>query len=315
MKPVVSAVIPTFNRPLIVKRAVQSALAQTYKEIEVVVIIDGPHEATRVVLSEIDDPRLRVIELPSNRGAAGARNAGVFEAAGEWIAFLDDDDEWLPQKLELQMEVASSSQCASPIVACYMISRTPKGDFIRPRRLLSPSEPVSEYLLARDTLFYGEGLIQTSGILAKKDLLQKVPFRSEVWRHEDWDWVLRASNLEDVEIKFVPQPLAIWYVDDKRKSISRTSNWRKSITWIRENRNLVTPRAYSAFLMVEVGAQASQEGDWKAFLPLLSEAIRLGKPKPIDFLLYAGLWLIPQETRRSFRRVLLGQRTQSKSTA
>jgi glycosyltransferase involved in cell wall biosynthesis len=304
LKPHVSTVIPTRNRPLIVKRSVESALGQTFKELEVIVIIDGPDEATRLTLSEIDDPRLRVVELPINGGAAAARNAGVNEAKGEWIAFLDDDDEWLPQKLESQIEVATRSQHVFPVVTCCLIARTPKSEFVRPRRFLSPFEPLSEYLLARNTLFYGEGLIQTSTLLTKKNLLQKIPFGNHLQKHQDLDWLLRVSNLEGVGIEFVPDPLAIWYVEEDSKSISSTSNCQTSLAWIRENQNLVTPRAYSAFIMVEIGSQASRQREWREFLPLLWEAIRLGKPKPIDFLLYLGMWLIPQETRRSWRDLL-----------
>ena len=304
MKPIVSTVIPTHNRPLIVERAVKSALAQTLQAIEVIVMIDGSDASTRALLAEIEDPRLKYIELPIRGGAAAARNAGVSAATGEWIAFLDDDDEWLPQKLERQIEVATRSQYEFPIVASRLTARSPKGDYIRPTRFLSLSEPISEYLLARNSLFQGEGLIQTSVLLTKKQLLQQVPFRTDLQRHQDWDWLLRVSNLAGVKIEFVAEPLAIWYVDEKRKTISNTSNWRNSLDWIHENKLLVTPRAYAAFIMVEVAAQASQAGEWQEFLPLLLEAIKLGKPQLIDFLLYLGIWLIPQETRRSFRALL-----------
>lgn len=311
--PLVSIVIPTRNRVLLAKRAVQSVLIQTLKEIEVIVIIDGPDEATVRELSSIDDARLKVIELPVSGGASKARNTGVTQAQGEWIAFLDDDDEWFPQKLERQLEVANLSQYTFPIIGSCLIARTPKGDFVRPKRFLRPSEPLSEYLLVRNSLFPGEGLIQTSVIFTKKELLQKVPFR-DLRRHQDWDWLLRVSTLEGVGIEFVPEPLALWYIEEKRSSVSSTSNWQNSLSWIRENRNLVTPRAYSAFIMVEVGPRAAQGGEWNSFLPLLWESIRLGDPKPIDFLLYLSMWLIPQETRRSLR-ALLGKRTQSKSSA
>ena len=75
MKPIISTVIPTRNRPLLVERAVKSAIAQTFQEIEVIVIIDGSDAATRAVLTEIDDPRLKFIELPIPGGAAAARDA------------------------------------------------------------------------------------------------------------------------------------------------------------------------------------------------------------------------------------------------
>jgi glycosyltransferase involved in cell wall biosynthesis len=283
---------------------VQSALAQTLKEIEVIVIIDGPDEASRVVLAGIENSRLRVIELPVSGGASEARNVGVSNAQGKWIAFLDDDDEWLPKKLELQIEVADCSQYKFPIIACCLIARTPKGEFIWPKKLLTPSEQLSEYLLARNTLFQGEGLIQTSMIFTKKDLLQKVPFKSGLQRHQEWDWLLRVSRLEGVGIEFVPEPLAIWYAEEERKSISGKNNWRYSLAWIQENRHLVTPRAYAAFVMTVVSMLAARERDWKAFWLLLQEAMQFGKPKPIDFLLYTGMWLISQDDRRKLRALL-----------
>ena len=94
----VSAVIPTRGRPELLRRAVRSALAQTLRDIEVVVVIDGPDPVTHGVLQELaqQDSRLRVLALPSSVGGSDARNRGVDAAAGEWIAFLDDDDEWLP---------------------------------------------------------------------------------------------------------------------------------------------------------------------------------------------------------------------------
>ncbi|MGL6344233.1 MAG: glycosyltransferase family 2 protein, partial [Waterburya sp.] len=129
MESLVSVVIPTRNRPLLVKRAVASAMAQTLLEIEVIVVIDGFDDKTQAELAKINDPRLRIVQLPESQGGAGARNAGVAETKGEWIAFLDDDDEWLPQKLERQLEVAKRSQSKFPIISCRLTARTPKGEF------------------------------------------------------------------------------------------------------------------------------------------------------------------------------------------
>ncbi len=304
MQPLVSTIIPTRNRPLLVKRAVHSALTQTLNEIEVIVVIDGPDQVTHMGLVEIDDPRLRIIELPISRGANWARNAGISEAKGEWIALLDDDDEWLPQKLEVQSKAANSSPHAFPIINCRLQAHSPKGKFIWPRRLPTPSEPLSEYLLARNSLFQGEGLIQTSMLFTKKDLLQKFPFRNDLSKYHEWDWLLRVSTLTGVGIEFVPEPLLIWYIEEGRKSLSSSNGWQDSLAWIQVNRHLVTPRAYAAFLMTVVSMVAAREGDWKAFWPLLWEAMQNGKPKSIDFLLYMGMWLIPQDARRQLRAFL-----------
>ena len=95
--PVVSAVIPTRNRPELLCRAVRSVLSQTIRDIECIVVIDGPDMATVNALREIADARLSVMELPENVGGCEARNLGARAAKGEWVALLDDDDEWLPQ--------------------------------------------------------------------------------------------------------------------------------------------------------------------------------------------------------------------------
>jgi len=304
MEPLVSVVIPTYRRPLLVKRAVQSALAQTLSQIEVIVVIDGPDQSTREGLTAIDDSRLRVIELPNNQGSCNARNTGVDTAQAKWVAFLDDDDEWMPQKLERQLEVVRRSQFALPIVTCYLIVRSPQGEAIWPRRPPTESEPLSEYLFVRNTLFQGEAVIQTSTTLTAKELLKKVPYRSSMQKHDDWDWLLRAISQEGVGIEFVPEPLSVWYLEENRPSLSTTHDWQSSFKWIQAARELVTPRAYSSFILAEVSSRAAQTHDWKAFWILLAEAIRQGSPKPADLCLYLGMWLIPPQTRRWLRHVL-----------
>ena len=304
MEPLVSVVIPSYRRSVLVKRAVQSAFGQTLNQIEVIVVIDGPDEATRLALGEINDPRLTVIELPTNQGVCAARNAGIAVARAKWVAHLDDDDEWMPQKLELQLEAVRHSQYALPIASCYLVALSPKGDSIWPRRPPTQSEPLSEYLFVRNTLFQGEGLLQGSTILTAKELLQKVPYRSGSNKHDDWDWMLRAITLEGVGVEFVPEVLSIWYLDDKRQSLSSTHDWQYSLNWIQANRNLVTRRAYSSFILTEVSSRAAHKREWKAFWQLLWEAIRQGAPKPVDLGLYFGMWLIPPDTRRWLRTLL-----------
>ncbi len=304
MEPLVSVVIPTYRRPLLVKRAVQSALTQTISPIEVIVVIDGPHEATRKELETIDDSRLRVIELPTNQGCCAARQAGITAAQAKWIAHLDDDDEWMPQKLERQLEAVERSRYAFPIASCYVVVRSSKGEEIWPRRSPDESEPLSEYLFVRNSLFQGEGLLQASTLLTSKELLEKVPPSLTAEKHEDWDWLLRAISLEGVGIEFVPEPLSIWHLAEIGQSLSRTPDWQYSFNWIQSARDLVTPRAYSSFILAEVSSRAALVGEWKAFWLLLWEAIRQGSPKPADLCLYLGMWLIPPQTRHWLRNVL-----------
>ncbi len=304
MKPLVSVVIPTFHRAQLVKRAVMSALRQTLLEIEVIVVIDGIDKDTSSTLGEINDSRLQVIELSTNQGACYARDFGVKSAVAEWIAFLDDDDEWMPLKLELQLSAAKASDYKFPIVSSYLIAKTPEGESVWPRRLPKTTEPVCEYLFVRNSLFMGEGLIQTSTIFTKKELLEKVCFDNHLKKHQDWDWILRAISLKDVGLEFAPQILTIWNLEGTRQSLSKSFSWQSSLNWIQSRRNLVTPRAYSSFILAEVSARAAKTTDCKAFLFLLGEAFRFGKPQPMDICLYLGMWIFPKSVRGRLRNIL-----------
>ena len=99
----VSVVIPTYNRVDLIARSVTSALRQTHPEVEVIVVDDASTDDTPSVLAEMSDPRLRVVRHERNEGQCRARNRGIQEAKGRYVAFLDSDDEWLPSKIERQL--------------------------------------------------------------------------------------------------------------------------------------------------------------------------------------------------------------------
>jgi glycosyltransferase involved in cell wall biosynthesis len=302
----VSVIIPSLNRPQLVSQAVKSALAQTMELIEVIVVIDGPDQATVDALKLIADSRLIVKELPTNIGPAGARNMGIKTATGTWIAFLDDDDEWLPLKLERQLEVAHRSVHGSPIVSSRFIAHTSNGDFIWPTRLPTANASIPEYLFIRESLFLGEAFIVTPTILAKKALLEKIPFSQNLPRHEDLDWLVRASQETDVGLEFVSEPMAIvnMMYSKKRQSLSNVNDWKYSLNWIRSVRELISPQAYAGFMIAVVGPTASTEGDWQAFLPILWETLSLGKPRIFDIFLYMLMWIVPQNLRQKLRFLL-----------
>jgi glycosyltransferase involved in cell wall biosynthesis len=105
-RPAVSVIIPTYNRAQYVTRAIDSVLAQTYKDYEVIVVDDGSTDHTPEVLAPYRT-QVRCFRQPNN-GVSAARNLGIHHARGEWIAFLDSDDEWFPDKLSLQMAQVSN---------------------------------------------------------------------------------------------------------------------------------------------------------------------------------------------------------------
>jgi glycosyltransferase involved in cell wall biosynthesis len=107
--PRVSVIIPTYNRARFLRAAVRSVLNQTFQDLEIVIVDDASPDDTRAVVAGLGDARIKYIRHEQNRRIAGARNTGVLNSTGEYIAFLDDDDEWQPRKLEQQVQVLDSS--------------------------------------------------------------------------------------------------------------------------------------------------------------------------------------------------------------
>ena len=108
VKPTVSVIIPTYNRAHLIGRAIQSVLNQTYQDFEIIVVDDGSSDNTEEVIKKIHDNRIYYYKHEKNKGGAAARNTGINLAKGEYIAFQDSDDEWLPEKLSQQINIIKS---------------------------------------------------------------------------------------------------------------------------------------------------------------------------------------------------------------
>lgn len=307
-EPDVTVVVPTRFRPDLVTRAVRSALRQTHGNLEVLVVVDGPDDETRDALAALGDDRLRVIVLPAKGGAPNARNVGATEARGRWTAYLDDDDEWLPEKVAVQLKLAAGAKVTAPVIASRLINKTPRAESVMPRRLPEPGEPLSEYLTVRRGLFYGDGFIQTSTIMAPTELMRRVPFTVGLRRQQELDWTLRAVREDDVELIFAAEPLVLWHQDEDRQRISLEMPWREQLEWLRENRELFTPRAYAAFTMSVLSSMAATTRSLRVFREVLAEARGYGRPGAIDYLTYLQIWAIPPALRHTLRDKLLGRK-------
>jgi glycosyltransferase involved in cell wall biosynthesis len=127
-------VLPTFNRYAMVSRAIRSVLSQTFQKFELIVVDDHSTAYGEAAFSEFQDSRLTVVQNRRSKGACGARNTGFDIANGEWVAFLDDDDEWLPDKLSLEVKCISSFAPDSNVVMIYSDSMTRDGEKEYPTR-------------------------------------------------------------------------------------------------------------------------------------------------------------------------------------
>ncbi|NUB10712.1 glycosyltransferase family 2 protein [Azospirillum sp. Vi22] len=296
----VSAVIPTRNRPHLVLNAVESVRAQTLKDVEIVVVVDGPDPATVAALEAVEDRRLRIVQNPASLGPAGARNAGVQAALGEWIAFLDDDDSWAPEKLERQLAAAKASGAKLPVVSCSTSVSIGERRYVWPQRRPEPGEPISDYLIDRRSPLSRPGYLATPTIMVPRSLALAVPMPD--YRHfEDWGWLFRALDQPGAELVFVDEPLCFVEIDEGRASLHSVDDWRQAFEWARTHRPLMTGNAYAAFLMTKVVGMARREGDWNAVRRLLAEATRAGDPKMRHYLMFFGTCLVPPSFHRRVR--------------
>ena len=296
-RPEISVVIPTRHRPGLVVTAVASVLQQTFSNLELLVVVDGPDSATQQALAAIPDPRLRVLSLPERRGAAEARNQAVQKAGGKWIAFLDDDDTWFPTKLEKQLQTAQAATIPYPIVTCRVLARSCQAEHLWPRRYPMAGESIAEYLFCRRTFFSGEGTIQTSTWFVSRELLTLHPFESKLRAMEDLEWLLRVTKAPNVQVLFVPsdEPLAVWNIQTGRERLSDAVQWDFQLSWAQNYRSLLTRRAYAGLLLTWAGYSAARDQAWRALVKLPAQAFRDGTPSVQELVTYGGYWLIPSQ--------------------
>jgi hypothetical protein len=299
-------VIPTRNRPEMVVAAVESALTQTSGLLEVIVVIDGPDPSTVIALTVFEADRLLgtlcVLALEAPVGGAEARNLGVKQARGTWIAFLDDDDLWLPNKLAVQLALAAASDLPDQVIASAVLARGPGLHATWPRQLYQPGQNMAEYLFCRKGWAYGAGLLQTSTLLVPRALMLRVPFAPGLKKHQDWDWLLRVGAAAGVSIRQSPEPLVVFHVEGTRPSVGRAPDWRFSQAWAHERRAWFTPRAFSSFLATECAPQAARAGATLAErVSLFGEVVGQGSPTLKLCVLCVGFLLVPQRMRRSLR--------------
>ncbi len=189
--PTISVVIPTYNRAGCVGDAIRSVLAQIFQDFELIVVDDGSSDNTAEVLSQFGD-KIRILRQ-QNSGVSAARNAGILAAMGKWIAFLDSDDEWLPGKLQRQMEFVSrdSSIVASATNAKIMLNTKDIDLFYTRGFSINPQTPL---VIKRSLCFLYQIQPFTSSLMIRRNILIKIGlFDTAMNLYEDIDLYTRVA--------------------------------------------------------------------------------------------------------------------------
>jgi glycosyltransferase involved in cell wall biosynthesis len=238
-RPIFSVVIPTYQRADAIVGAVMSALEQTVMMIEVIVVVDGSTDDTQAALAAVSDPRLRVI-VQDNQGAAAARNRGIDEARGRYIAFLDCDDRFLPHHLA---DLLPLVQQDDNVVAYGQVLADRGGgrNFLKPPRAIADGETIDGYLMC------DRGFIQTSSMALSRPLAEKVRYREDVRFGDDTDFAVRLS-LAGARFVMTERPGTIWADSKTDQRLSHVRGNVGSLTWLRDLRPHISPRAFAAYM-------------------------------------------------------------------
>ena len=288
--PLVSVIIPTYNRKRLVCRAAKSVLAQTHDNLECIVVDDCSTDGTLDALTELShqDQRLRVISHLENRHASAARNTGISASQGDLIAFLDDDDTWLPEKLEKQIKCLSQASSKVGMVYCWF-------DIYRDQEIIGTRRPQLRGNIF-DQLLISQPLGNASTLLVRREVIDKIGgFDENLPRGNDGDFIRRVGQYYAIEV--VPEVLVHYFVDhdgnpritgiDKQSILNGIRGHEAKLEKF-SDAFYARPKQHSSLLAI-IGRQYARIGEKKSAQFYLISALRRN---PISLTLYWQIFRI-----------------------
>lgn len=285
----VSVIIPTWRRHEEVVRAVKSALNQTLPPFEVIVVNDGVDSKKRDLLSEINDEKIRYVEAPRKGLASATRNFGVQRAKGSWIALLDDDDIWLPSKLEDQFLALEKSGRNEALISGIERTILPKGGFKLRPRVVRPDPIVVE-----EMLFIPGGGPHTSTLLAPKWAFNEFSFNEELRLHEDWEWLLNAGK--KLPIVFTSDVVAERRMEPGER-LTAPGDFEYSWSWYLRNKESMNNATRGRFVCTILSARAAHDRNISGLKRIFLEFLAVRSFNTENLLRLLAPWLVPSFLR------------------
>jgi hypothetical protein len=258
----ISVVIPAFNSEKTILRAIDSVRCQSTPVEEIIVVDDNSTDRTVEIVGSVADKGVRIIRFDENRGPGAARNAGIEAASGDWIAFLDADDEWLSSKLRLQAEVVQQTPeivwCCTNYFICKDDGRKPKVNITKAELAIGNRAYFEDYFQA---VSQGVCDIQTSTLMIRRDVFAEAGlFDTSLMRHQDWDLWWRIAHCHRA-IGYIVQPQAVYHLLFDNVVVNQRRLEAKKGVWLYQ-------------MMQRHLAAAQQAGTMETFRPLARQMIR-----------------------------------------
>lgn len=269
MAPKFSVVVPCYNRSASVLPTLISVREQTLGDFECLVVDDGSSdgEILAEVVASLDDVRFKYVRR-ENGGGGAARNTGIQEARGDFIAFLDSDDKFLPRKLEKAFLCLADGD--TTVFYSQNFVQRAESYWIRPERAIRVGERVATYL------FVENQFIQTSTIALPSWLAKQVLFDPSLRKGQDLDFCVRLEAA-GAEFKMYAEPLSIWTDGSEIGRTSRVSGYIEPEVWLNRTSHLLTPREILGYRATSLAYYYGWEKPGKAAVALIG-GLRAGVP-------------------------------------
>ncbi len=291
--PQVTVVVPIYNSAKTIKRAIDSIVAQTFSDLEIVVVDDGSTDQGSDVVAQYGISNLNLIKHLHNKGAAAARNTGVVAARGRLIAFLDSDDVWRRDKVERQVAAIN--------LAGDSISRACATGYIfhKRNRTLTVNLDMPAVQFRRDILF-GCTISPGTTLLVDRRVFDEVGyFDEDLRRLEDWDWLLRFARWDGGEMLTLSEPLADIYEDPQGPERSK-----KTLDEVMHALTRIAEKQLPAFKGL-----ARRKLRSALYVETAANLYRSGRPFSAAGYVLAGLVIYPHRNAAFFRTLWRSVRT------
>ena len=323
--PLISVVIPVYNRAALIGKTISSCLKQSYRPLEVIVVDDCSSDDLASALSPfVDDERVRLVSHEHNQGVSAARNSGVRAARGDYVAFLDSDDEWKPAKLEKQMELVRSDGgqaiLCGTMTEVWAHGRVKK---VRPKRCKPKDISIGDYLFVHKVYhnlpqvnWSGAPLVegcfaQTSSFLLPRDLTLATPFRTTLNQYEDLAFLVDLDQ-KGVTFLLVEEPMTMQDDDDRPGRLGARDDVERGQRFLDEVGNALSDDARLGFEVTHLAHRYARERPIHvAWLVLRAYVRGLIATRSVLGILTRSL--LGQATQKEFRDRLLNRHSASRN--
>lgn len=230
MRQQVSVIIPTHNRGDLLQRAIRSVLAQTHQDFEILIADDASEENIGAIIREFGDERILHLRSERKSHAGGARNRGLDKAVGDFIAFLDSDDEWLPEHLATRIETIVQTGCDGVFGSAFIDDGS--------ERVYAGSRPIVTGHHPADYILNG-GSIPTPTWVMKAEAAKSLRFDNDLIIHEDYDYFVRFASRYKWQAMWQPTTIIHW-----TKGVQRKRNPYSETLFVQRYYEHISQRAY-----------------------------------------------------------------------